>query len=208
MISASMRSGAALPATGMRNECVTAIVLAGGKGSRMGGIDKGMLEFNGVTLVEQAIARIAPHASEILISANRNLDFYSKLGLKVVSDEGCGPLCGIRHGMSEARCAYVLSLPCDTPFFPEDIAERLMAGLNEADIAIPEAGGKTHQAFMLCKKALVNDLAEFIDGGGRKVREWQSRFKSAIVHFPEGDDFFNINTPEELEAISSGGMRR
>ena len=191
----------------MRNECISAIILAGGKGSRMGGMDKGMLEINGTTLVEHAMFRIAPHADEILISANRNLDFYSKLGPKVVSDEGCGPLCGLRSGMLEARCAYVLTLPCDTPFFPEDIACRLMAGLCEADIAIPESGGKTHQAFMLCKKALIADLAEFIDGGGRKVREWQSRFKSAIVHFQEGDDFFNINTPEDLALISSGGTR-
>ncbi len=191
----------------MGNDCISAIILAGGKGSRLGGIDKGMLEINGKTLVELAIARIAPHASEILISANRNLDFYSRLGFKVVLDEGCGPLCGLRSGMLEAKCAYVLSLPCDTPFFPEDIACRLMAGLKEADIAIPESGGRTHQAFMLCRKTLMADLAEFIDGGGRKVREWQSRFESAIVHFPEDNDFFNINTPEDLEAISSGGMR-
>ncbi len=191
----------------MGNECISAIILAGGKGVRMGGIDKGMIEINCTTLVEQAVARIAPQVSEILITANRNLDFYSGLGPKVLSDKGCGPLCGLKSGMLEATCAYVLSLPCDTPFFPEDIAQKLMAGLNEADIAIPESGGKTHQAFMLCKKSLIGDLSEFIDGGGRKVREWQSRFTCAIIHFPDGNDFFNINTPEDLETISSGEMR-
>lgn len=191
----------------MGNDGITAIILAGGKGSRLGGIDKGMLALAGETLVERAIDRILPHVSEILISANRNLDTYARLGFKVIPDEGCGPLCGIRSGMLEAKFPHILSLPCDTPYFPENIAEQLMMGLENADMAIPESDGKTHHAFMLCNRSLAGDLAEFIGGGGRKVREWQSRFNCAIVRFPDGIAFFNINTPEDLAAISSGGMR-
>ena len=191
----------------MPHDGITAIILAGGKGIRMGGIDKGLLAFEGMTLVERAIARISSHVSEILISANRHVDVYAGLGFKVISDEGCGPLCGMRRGMLEAGFPHVLSLPCDTPFFPENIAERLMNGLAHADIAIPESEGDTHQAFMLCKKTLVDDLSDFIGRGGRKVHEWQARFNCAIVHFADGKAFFNLNTPEDLAAISSGGMR-
>ncbi len=173
----------------------------------MGGVDKGLIAFEGKTLVERAIVRISPHVSEILISANRHLDFYAGLGFKVVSDEGCGPLCGMRRGMLEAGYPHVLSMPCDTPFFPENIAECLMSSLGDADIVIPESAGRTHQAFMLCRKSLLHDLSEFVDGGGRKVREWQDRFQCAIVHFPDDNAFLNLNTPDDLAAISSGGMR-
>ena len=191
----------------MPDEGISAVILAGGKGARMGGIDKGMLVLAGATLVERAIAKISPHVDEILISANRNLDDYARLGFRVLSDEGCGPLCGMLRGMQEAKHPLVLSLPCDTPLFPGDIAEKLAAALGGAEIAIAEAHGKTHQTFLLCRRTLARDLSEYIARGGRRVREWQSRHHCVTVSFPDDSAFYNINTPEEFEAISSGGMR-
>ncbi len=175
----------------------------------MGGVDKGLLLLGDVTLAERAAQRISQHAEELLISANRNVEFYSKLG-KVLSDEGYGPLSGLRQGMLHAGCDLVLSIPCDTPFFPEDLVERLKECLigNGAQIATPRSNGKTHQAFMLCRRNLLEDLSGFLDSGGRKVLEWQKMHDCVSVDFPDEAAFFNINTPDELrlaESISSGG---
>lgn len=194
------------------NDCVTAILLAGGMGRRMGGIDKGLLVLDGSTLAERAVMRISPQVEEVLVSANRNPEYYSKFG-RVFGDEGCGPLSGLRQGMLHAGCGLVLGLPCDTPFFPDNLVEELKKNLVEsgAQIAIPESNGNTHQAIMLCKRNLLEDLSGFLEGGGRKVLDWQKRHDCAIVSFPEEIAFFNINTPEALslaEAISSGGMKR
>lgn len=175
----------------------------------MGGVDKGLLVLDGMTLAERAVKRISPHVEELLISANRNIECYSRFG-KVISDEGFGPLSGLREGMLHAGCDLVLSIPCDTPFFPEDLAEKLKKGLIESgvQIALAESNGKTHQAFMLCRRNLAEDLAGFLNSGGRKVLEWQNRHDCITVDFPDEAAFFNINTPEDLKrakAISSGG---
>ncbi len=175
----------------------------------MGGIDKGLLMLSGMTLAERAVKRILPHVEELLISANRNIGYYSRFG-RVFSDEGDGPLSGLRAGMRHAASDLVLSIPCDTPFFPEDLVEKLKDAVigRGAQIALPESKGKTHHAFMLCRRALLEDLSQFLDSGGRKVLEWQKRHDCVQADFPDEGAFFNINTPEELriaEAICSGG---
>ncbi|MBY0578405.1 MAG: molybdenum cofactor guanylyltransferase [Burkholderiales bacterium] len=189
----------------MQNECVTAAILAGGRASRMGGSDKGLLLLEGVSLAGRVVKRIAPCVDEILITANRNLEFYSGFGLPVFSDEGCGPLSGLRQAMRFASCPLILTLPCDTPFFPENLVENLRAGLLRAgaQIAIPESAGKTHHAIMLCRNELFSDLDEFLEKGGRKVRDWQERYRHVMVPFPEPNAFFNINTQEDLKRAKS-----
>ncbi len=177
----------------------------------MNGADKGLLIMGGVSLAERAIKRISPQVEELLISANRNIDFYSKYG-QVVSDEGWGPLSGLRQGMLAAGCDLILCLPCDTPFFPEDLVRRLKGALlkSGAQIAIPETQGKTHQAFMLCRKDLLENLSGFLEGGGRKVMDWQKRSHCISVTFPDEKAFHNINTPEDLrlaESIFSAGKQ-
>ena len=196
----------------MQNEGITAVILAGGRASRMGGNDKGLLLLDGISLFARAVSRIEPHVDEILVTANRNLEFYSGFGLKVLSDEGSGPLSGLRQAMRSAGHPLILTLPCDTPFFPENLVSMLKHGLIEtgAQIAIPESAGKTHQALMLCRQELLSDLDEFLEQGGRKVLGWQQRHEHALVSFPEPDAFFNINTRDDLgfaESICSAGKR-
>lgn len=190
-------------------DAVAAVLLCGGKGARMDGADKGLLDLGGLTLAERAVMKIGPQVDELLISANRNIDCYSRFG-KVISDEGWGPLSGLRQGMAASGCAWVFCLHCDTPFFPEDIVHRLKSALSEsgAQIAIPETKGKTHHAFMLLQNALLQDLSGFLENGGRKVTEWQRRFSCVKVSFQDDLAFHNVNTPEDLrlaETIFSGG---
>lgn len=168
-------------------------------GSRMGGVDKGLVELHGKSLASLAIERIRPHVEEVVVTANRNLAAYSGFGCKVVTDDGEGPLCGLRAGLQAASCAFVLTLPCDTPFFPENLLERLLARIGNAEIAIAASGGRTHQAFMLARKSLLEDLSAYLDAGGRKVIEWQERHDIVRVDFPEPAAFFNINTLHDLE---------
>lgn len=196
----------------MPSECVTAAILAGGRAIRMNGMDKGLLSLDGESLAAKVITRIQPQVDEILITANRNLGFYSGFGLKVFSDEGYGPLSGLRQAMRFASCPLVLTLPCDTPFFPGNLVEKLLTGLIEsgAQIAIPQAAEKTHHAIMLCRTGLVAALDAFLQQGGRKVRDWQNAHAPVVVQFPDEAAFFNINTPEDLqraEAISSDENR-
>lgn len=188
-----------------------AVLLAGGRGSRLGGQDKGRLEIGGESLAARAIGRIRPHAEEILVSANRNPDFYSALGHPVIRDEGWGPLSGLREAMRAASCSLILTLPCDTPFFPEDLAPKLRSALADKEIAVAACNGRIHHAFMLCRKALWADLSAYLDSGGRRIGEWQARHAAVRVDFPDEQAFFNVNTPEELEAaraIFSSGERR
>lgn len=196
----------------MQNESVTAVILAGGRASRMDGNDKGLLLLDRISLFARVISRIEPHVDEILVTANRNLQFYSGFGHKVLSDEGFGPLSGLRQAMRSANHPLILTLPCDTPFFPENLVSALKHGLIEtgAQTAIPESAGETHQALMLCKQELLADLDEFLEHGGRKVLDWQKRHEHVLVSFPEPDAFFNINTPDDLrlaESICSAGRR-
>lgn len=171
----------------------------------MNGADKGLLLMGGVPLAARVIARIRPHVDEILVTANRNLECYSGFGLKVLSDEGHGPLSGLRRAMQFASHPLILTLPCDTPFFPHDLVEKLRAGLiaSGAQIAIPESAGKTHHAIMLCRRELYSDLGAFMDDGGRKVRDWQGRHAHVAVSFPDEAAFFNINTPQDLKFAAS-----
>ncbi len=174
-------------------------MLAGGMGSRMGGVDKGLVELCGKSLALRSIERIRPHVEEVVVTANRNLEVYSRFGCKVVTDGGGGPLCGLRAGLLAVSGTFFLTLPCDTPFFPENLTERLLERIGDSEIAVPASGGRTHHAFMLARKSLLEDLSGYLDAGGRKVIEWLERREIVRVEFEEENAFFNINTFEDLE---------
>jgi len=182
---------------------ITAVILAGGQARRMGGADKGLLLLDERPLLAWVQERVQPQVDEILISANRNLEQYAQFGYPVLSDEipgFAGPLAGLHRAMRTARNDLILTVPCDTPFLPADLAQRLCAALtrDSAQIAMPGAGGRTHHAVMLCKKNLAPDLAAYLQSGERKVMEWQRRLKQVVVPFDEPEAFANFNTPEDL----------
>ena len=209
----------------------TALVLAGGRGSRMGGVDKGLEHFRGQALVETALQRLAHQAGGplhgVLINANRNAEAYAALGqrilgnnpLAVVADtleDYAGPLAGFLVGLTHCKTAYMVTVPCDSPLFPLDLGQRLMQALvaDGADIAMvnaPEAGrdGKlalrSQPVFCLMKATLLVSLTQFLAEGGRKIDTWTALHRVVLVAFDApGDDpraFANANTLDELRAL-------
>lgn len=179
----------------------------------MGGEDKGLLKLKDKPLVEWVLARIKPQSDEILISANRNLDAYASLGYSVFPDktEGyAGPLAGIARGLLDARHELILSVPCDTPFLPDDLVARLYQALIEqhADLAVPDTGDRTQAAICLMRRQVGGNLAAFLAQGGRKVLEWQAGLKCARADFRDAAPFFvNINRPEQLAMLDARGRQ-
>lgn len=183
---------------------ISGVILAGGMGRRMGGADKGLIEFLGRPMIEHVAERLKPQVGEILINANRELQHYANLGYPVIEDEiggFAGPLAGLHKAMQVAAYPYVLTVPCDSPLLPHNLVERLMNGLIErdADLAVAKTGMQAHPVFCLCRKALLPNLEAFLKDGGRKIDTWYSTLEVAEVQFSDNvKAFANVNTPEEL----------
>ena len=198
---------------------VTGIILAGGRGSRMGGIDKGLQNFNGVPLALHTLLRLAPQVGEVMINANRNLSVYESFGVPVWPDaaglgEYSGPLAGFLTGMERCETPYLLTVPCDTPLFSEHLVERLAQAMaqEDADIAVvaaPEKDGqlRAQPVFCLLSTRLLESLMLFTTSGGRKIDAWTAQHKTVQVPFNlAGDDprsFFNANTLAELHQLEA-----
>lgn len=193
-------------------EHITGLVLAGGRGMRMGGVDKGLQMLHGEPLASYVLKRLAPQTGALLISANRHPDVYTALGApfgaRVLADTlpgFPGPLAGLLAGLRAAGTGYVLSAPCDTPGLPVELAALLTQALdsNQADIATvttTDAAGRVslHPVFALLRTSLADDLAAFLEAGERKVRAWYARHKTVEVAFSDERAFYNINSLQEL----------
>jgi molybdopterin molybdotransferase len=192
-----------------RNDQVTGLILAGGQGRRMGGVDKGLEIFRGKRLVDHVYERLAPQVGGIIINANQNHDAYKSFGVRVVSDaigNFAGPLAGLHAGLSVSRRPYLVSVPCDSPFLPEDLVERLMARLNEsgADLAVARTGSQPHPVFCLVRRSVIEHLTNFLKGGGRKIDAWYASLDLVEVDFDDqAAAFSNINTREELATFET-----
>jgi len=186
---------------------VTGVILSGGRGTRMGGADKGLLPFRGRTMVEWVLERLEPQVAEVLISVNQNLDRYLAFGHPVLTDRFtgfAGPLAGLHAGLLAARYELVMMVPCDTPFLPADLVPRMTRALedSEADVAVARTGQQAHPVFCLCRAALLAHLTAFLEAGGRKVDAWYAALKVCEVAFDDRTgSFLNINTPEQLEGL-------
>ena len=186
---------------------VTGVILAGGQGRRMDNVDKGLELLNGRPLIAWVVQRVAPQVSEILINANRNRDVYAAFEYRVVEDHiggFAGPLAGLHRGLAEAQHELVLSVPCDTPFLPEDLVARLAAPLDDehVDLSVAKTGTQAHPVICLTRKRLLAHLAAFLDSGGRKVDAWYSTLRVAKVAFDDQPAaFMNVNTLGELRAV-------
>jgi molybdopterin-guanine dinucleotide biosynthesis protein A len=182
----------------------TGIVLAGGPARRMGGVDKALASLGGRPMIKRVLERLAPQVDEILISANRNFEVYEAYGLRVLPDEYggyAGPLAGLHAGMRAAKHPLVLSVPCDSPFLPADLAERLHAALGAHDAAIARTGAQLHPVFALARRTLLPRLEQFLSSAGHKVEAWYATLDRVEVAFDdEADAFRNINTAAELDA--------
>ena len=188
---------------------ITAILLAGGAGKRMGGEDKGLLQLKQKPLIEWVLTRIRPHVDEIIISANRNLARYQSFGHSVVQDKTqgyAGPLAGIARGLLDAQHDLILSVPCDTPFLPDDLVARLYSGLQNGDfdLALPVVAGVGQHAIALMHRRVGASLAVFLAQGGHAVHQWQAGLKCAEIDFSDAAPFFiNLNQPEQLALLET-----
>ena len=199
---------------------ITGLILAGGRGSRMGGTDKGLQNFHGLPLALQTLMRLQLQSlplQEVMINANRNLSAYESLGVPVWPDsiDGfAGPLAGFLTGLERCETPLLLTVPCDSPLFPLDLLERLCKAMHEqdADLAMasaPETDGtvRPQPVFCLLKLDLLESLVKFTQSGGRKIDARTAQHHCAIVPFDlPGDSpqaFSNANTLAELQQLES-----
>ncbi len=194
---------------------ITGVILAGGRGSRMGGVDKGLQNFNGMPMAMHTLMRLQPQVGEIMINANRNLGAYESFGVPVWPDvlgDYAGPLAGFLTALERCETGWLVTTPCDSPLFPDDLVARLAkaASDEQADIAMaaaPEEDGqlRTQPVFCLLRVDLLESLVAFTHGGGRKIDAWTAQHKTITVPFNQpGDDpraFFNANTLAELHRL-------
>ena len=202
-------------------EPVTALVLAGGRGSRMGGVDKGLLRVQGAPLVQWALQRLRAQAGvapvEMAINANRQLADYAAFGVPVWPDPVpgfVGPLAGFAAGLQHCRTPLLLTVPCDVPQFPLDLLRRLRQALlqQQADLALaaaPDEGGTTRwqPVFCLLRTGLRQSLLDSLEQGECKVQHWARKHRCAVVNFDAATDdplaFRNLNTPEQVRALEA-----
>ncbi len=191
---------------------VTGVILAGGQGRRMGGVDKGLQRLRDKPMVQWVIERLAPQVSELLINANQNIDAYSRFGHRVIRDEiggFAGPLAGLHRGLSCAAHEWVATCPCDSPFLPGDLVQRLYdaAARGDADLAVAKTGTQAHPVFALCRRSVLPGLTRFLERGGRKVDAWYAALRVVEVPFDDqAEAFSNINTAEELQHYENGRL--
>ncbi|UCV28198.1 molybdenum cofactor guanylyltransferase MobA [Ferribacterium limneticum] len=184
---------------------ITGVVLAGGLGRRMGGVDKGLQLLDGRPLVRHVTERLAPQVDRLMINANRSQEQYAALAYPLIADviSGfAGPLAGLHAALTAAETPLVATVPCDSPYLPLDLIERLYAGLQSqgADIAIASAGGRIHPVFCLCRTALRDKLEGYLQSGGRKVALWCAEMRGIEVDFSDQPEAFsNFNTLADLQ---------
>ena len=188
---------------------ITGVILAGGLGRRMGGVDKGLQLLQDKPMVQWALERFAPQVDEVLINANQNAEQYGTFGYPVVPDQipdFAGPLAGLHAALSRAAHPLVATVPCDSPFLPADLVSRLHAALEAdgADLAVARTFDQAHPVFCLCRREVLPHLTAFLEAGGRKVDRWYATLKVIEVAFDdEAAAFSNINTRDELTQTST-----
>ena len=191
---------------------VTAVILAGGKGRRMEGKDKGLVELANRPLIEYVIDAIKPQVAAIILNANRNQQQYSLYGYPVISDmleDYQGPLAGFFSAMEKATSSHIVTLPCDGPLLPNDLVDRLIFALtdNKAEIAVAHDGDRMQPVYSLIPTTLIASLKTFLDSGERKIDFWYKQHKVALADFSDCPETFrNINTAEQRDELQNEGL--
>ncbi|MBW9460733.1 molybdenum cofactor guanylyltransferase MobA [Kluyvera sp. EC_51] len=187
----------------MKAECqITGVVLAGGKASRMGGQDKGLMLLNGKPLWQHVVDCLLPQVNEVVISANRNLDIYRQSGFPVIADTLSGfpgPLAGLLSVMQQTSGEWFLFCPCDTPFIPDNLVERLVDQRQNAPVVWVHDGDRDHPAVALAHRSLAPQIVDYLASGERRVMVFMRQVGGHSVNFSDTKEAFrNMNTPEDL----------
>ncbi|MDX9994758.1 MAG: molybdenum cofactor guanylyltransferase MobA [Rhodocyclaceae bacterium] len=183
---------------------ISGLILAGGAGRRMGGCDKGLLNYRGRPLVAHVIERLAPQVGSLIVSANRHFDTYAAFGHPLVRDdepEYPGPLAGLAAGLAACPTEWLVCVPCDCPHLPLDLVSRLRSAVGPTGwLAVASVAGRMQPTFQLCHRALLPPLRAYLAAGERRVGGWCRQQEAIAAEFPDPDAFRNFNTPEELIA--------
>ena len=193
---------------------ITGLILAGGRGSRMGGADKGLENHQGVPMAMHALLRLSPQVGAVMINANRNLAAYESMGAPVWPDslpDYAGPLAGFLTGLEHCETPYLVTVPCDSPHFPDDLVRRLAQALDAegAEIAMaatregapPQLRLQVQPVFCLMKTELLESLVRFTQSGQRKIDKWTALHRCVEVPFDDANAFVNANTADELQQL-------
>jgi molybdenum cofactor guanylyltransferase len=186
---------------------ISAIILSGGRATRMNGVDKGLVLLKNKPLIAHVIARLKSQVDELFINANREIATYEAFGLPILQDENnefIGPLAGFALGLEHAKHDYVLTVPCDSPLLPLDLVERLYNSMaaSRMDISCASSDENTHPVFCLMKKSVLPRLTEYLASGERKVSTWQKSQQYVEVDFSDcSEAFTNLNTFEDLSTL-------
>lgn len=197
------------PGQRIDREQITAAIIAGGRGRRVNGEDKGLLSYHGLPLVSRIISRLSPQAGRIVVNANRNLDIYEQFGVDVFPDKTDGyqgPLAGILAALEKLETRYLLVVPCDTPAIPPDLVDRLVETLDgkPQTIAVVDDGKRVQPMFMLFERSMKPDLQRFFNAGGRAVKHWLAGHELAHADFSDCPwAFANINSIDDLQHLES-----
>lgn len=185
------------------NNEITAVILAGGKSSRMNGKDKGLMNFRGQELIRHVLRVVEPRVSEVLISANRNIELYENFG-KVIMDEledFQGPLAGVSSALKVCFTRYLLVLPCDSPLIDGELIDNLISrmGETEVDICVAHDGSIMHATFAIIEAKLGKSLEEFLENGGRKMALWYRQHSIERIDVSSQLEVLtNLNRPEDF----------
>ncbi|WP_370868678.1 molybdenum cofactor guanylyltransferase MobA [Undibacterium sp.] len=195
---------------------ITGLVLAGGRGIRMGKVDKGLQCLHGKAMALHVLQRLAQQTATVLISANQNIDIYQEFGFPVWQDhmEGfAGPLAGIQTGLLHCNTPYLMCTSCDSPYLPTYLADRLSSALldSKAELAVAvtleSRNGmlqkQSHPVFALMKTSVLGGLTTYLENGGRKMQAWHTSLQICEVLFEDNTAFRNINTLEELRELEN-----
>ena len=191
---------------------ITGLILAGGRGTRMGGVDKGLQNFHGMPIAVNALMRLAPQVGQVMINANRNIAAYESMGVPVWPDilpDYAGPLAGFLTGLERCESPFLATVPCDSPLFPLDLVQRLAEALeaDDAELAIAatveEGVMRQHPVFCLMRTELTESLARFTHSGQRKVGAWTAQHRCVEVAFDDAGAFANANTLDDLHRLQT-----
>lgn len=188
---------------------ITGVILAGGEARRMGGRDKGLVEVAGRPMIEYVLESLRAQVQAVMINANRNAGFYARYGVPVIADGLAGfngPLAGMASGMQAARTPMIITVPCDSPFVPDDLVQRLATAKHDAnaEIAVADNGERMQPVFALLDTELLGSLEGFLGRGERKIDRWFAERRSTSVDFSDRPEtFINVNTPEEASRVEA-----
>ncbi|MCP4487439.1 MAG: molybdenum cofactor guanylyltransferase [Gammaproteobacteria bacterium] len=190
---------------GINRKDITAVILAGGQGRRMGGEDKGLIDFNGRTIIETLIDKLKQQQVNAVINANRNHDRYLTYGLPIISDELAdfqGPLAGFATAMHNVETDYILTLPCDGPFLADNFVDLFLEIKSHASIYVAHDGERLQPVYALLKVELLDDLLKFLETDDRKIDRWYAQHDFVTVDFSSQKNMFvNINRPEDQDTL-------